>query len=53
MEMCGTLVISVITRQKGKDISKDIWTLFMVMCDTLVISVITRRLGNVISKYIY
>ena len=43
MEMCGALVISVITRQQGKDISKDIKTLFMEMYDTLVISVSTKQ----------
>ena len=48
--MCNTLVISVITRQQGKCISKDILTLFMEMCDTLVISVIIRPHGKEVSK---
>ena len=34
---------SVITNQNGKELSKDIQTLFMEMCDTVVISVITRQ----------
>ena len=31
--MYNTLVINVISKQHGKDISKDIKTLFMEMCD--------------------
>ena len=33
MEMYVTLVICVIIRQNGREISKDIKTLFMEMCD--------------------
>ena len=51
MEMSGTVVISVITRQHGNGISKHTQTLFMEMCGMVVINVITRRLGKEISKH--
>ena len=44
MEICsGTVVISVITRQRRSQISKLIYTLFMEMYGIVVISVITRQ----------
>ena len=46
MEICNILVISVITRQHGKEISNTIWTLFMEMYGTLVINATSRQDGN-------
>ena len=51
--MCGTLVISVITRQHGKEFLKDIWILFIEVCGTLVICVNTRQNGKELLKHIY
>ena len=50
MEMCDTLVISVITRQTGKDISNSIKTLFMEIYGPVVISVISSQNGKELSK---
>ena len=46
MEMYCTPVISVITRQNGKEFLKHIQNLFKEMCATLLISAITRRHGK-------
>ena len=50
MEISNTVVINVITRQKGKIVSKHIKTLFMEMYGTVVISVITSQNGKELSK---
>ena len=52
MEMYNTLVINVISKQHGKDISKHIKPLFMELCGLLVISVISKQHGKDISKHI-
>ena len=51
--MCGTLVISVITRQHGKEFLKDLCILFIEVCGTLVICVNTRQNGKELLKHIY
>ena len=48
--MYNTLVINVISKQHGKDISKHIKPLFMELCGLLVISVISKQHGKDISK---
>ena len=50
MNMCDTHVISVVTRQQGKIVSKHIKTLFMETYGTLVTSVITSHHGKTMLK---
>ena len=53
MKMCGTVVISVISSQNGREASNDISTLFMEISNTVVINVITRQNRNMVSSHIW